>query len=82
MKKVKINKKSRIIIVITFIILVWIVYDFTPLIKVPLANIIYGTSKCTLYNRKKTEDSLETFLLYSDRDHPAMGRRCNNRMEM
>lgn len=73
------KKKSRtIIIVMTFIILVWIVYDFTPLIKVPLAKIIYGTSKCTKYNSKKSEYTLESEdtlrrLFYADKDHPMFG---------
>ena len=74
MKKVKIKKKSRaIIIVITFIILGMIVYDFTPLVKVPLANKIYGTSKCTIYNSKKSEETLETLFYDGNQDHPMMG---------
>ena len=66
----KIKKIKKIILTILAILVVgWCVYDFTPIIKVPLANKIYGTSKCTKYNSKYSTN----FLMYADREHPIMG---------
>ena len=67
------NKKIKIIIIIIiFIIILWTIYDFTPLIKVPLANIIYGTSSCSKYNSDKSKSSSKS-LFYEDADYPIIG---------
>ena len=71
MKERKHKKIKIAIITIITVILLWVIYDFTPLIKVPLANKIYGTSKCTLYNRDNTKSELT--ILLNDKEHPIIG---------
>ena len=65
MKERKHKKIKIVIITIITVILLWVIYDFTPLIKVPLANKIYGTSKCKLSN---TGNNSKVEL--DDEDHP------------
>lgn len=61
--------RKRILTVLAILVLGLCIYDFTPIIKVPLANKLYGTSKCTKYNSKDTEQ----FMMNGDIDHPIIG---------
>lgn len=68
-------KNKKIIIIIVSIFVLYLIYDFTPLIKVPLGYMILGNEQCTWYNaRMKREDKkTNDVLLYEDRDHPMYG---------
>ena len=68
------NKKKIIIIIISIFVL-YLIYDFTPLIKVPLGYMIFGDESCTKYNARMKQDDkkVNDVLLYEDRNHPIYG---------
>ncbi|MBR0491006.1 MAG: hypothetical protein IJJ82_03045 [Clostridia bacterium] len=68
-------KKKKIIIIIILILGLYLIYDFTPIIKVPLGYMIFGNEQCTWYNARMKQNNKKEIddLLYEDRDHPMMG---------
>ena len=68
-------KKKKIIIIIISIFGLYLIYDFTPLIKATLGYMIFGNEQCTWYNARMKQDNKKTIdnLLYEDKDHPIMG---------
>ena len=88
------NKLKKIIIFIV-IVAIFLIYDFTPLIKGPLGHAKFGSESCTKYQyyqtKKYEQESSESDnkkikevkpIIWEDKDHPLLARTSNYSLEM
>ncbi len=59
MENRKSNKKKIIIGVLIVLVLLFLVYDYTPVIKVPLGYMIYGNDVCQYQLAEKQDSGYE-----------------------
>lgn len=65
-------KLLKISIALGIVILLFLIYDFTPILKVPIGNMMLGKEQCTLNEIKNNDSSFVGIKLNEDENHPSV----------
>ena len=59
MEEKKKNMLLKVVIVVCGLIVCFLIYDFTPIMKVPLGNAVFGKNQCTLEIQKSNGNNAD-----------------------